>query len=330
VLGRSSFPAEDEWSRWLASHDDHDATSQKIRQLQAIQELGAQVLVLQADVSNYQEMQTAAVRIAERFGPVNGIIHAAGVPGNTRIENKTRAQAEQVLTPKVRGTQVLAAVFQQVELDFLILCSSASALAGGFGQADYCGANAYLDAFAHYNTFLHGIPTLSINWDLWQEVGMGARTQNERDSQADEYKGILPGEAVKAFARVLDYASNSHLCQILISAHDLQTQRQQSFLRREKWLKAQETNAIASPSTAENDGVLTRRQLEQQLMLLWQRALGVPQVELNDNFFDLGGDSLVGVRMVALARNFGIRVTQKQILKYQTITELALAIESEE
>ena len=65
-------------------------------------------------------------------------------------------------------------------------------------------------------------------------------------------------------------------------------------------------------------------------MLLWRRALGVPQVELNDNFFDLGGDSLVGVRMVALARNFGIRVTQKQILKYQTITELAMAIESEE
>lgn len=330
LLGRSAFPAEDEWSRWLASHDDHDATSQKIRRLRAMQELGAQVLVLQADVSNYQEMQAAAARITERFGPLNGIIHAAGVPGDTRIQNKTRTQAELVLTPKVRGTQVLAAVFQQAELDFLILCSSVSALAGGFGQADYCGANAYLDAFAHYNTLIHDVPTISINWDRWQEVGMGAQTQNERDSQADEYKGILPGEAVKAFARVLNYASSSQFCQIMISAHDLQTQRQQSLLRREKWFKAQDTEAIALPPASESESVSAYQQLEQQLMFVWRRALGLQEVGLDDNFFDLGGDSLVSVRMMALARNFGIRVTQKQILEYPTIAELAKVLEGQE
>ena len=175
---------------------------------------------------------------------------------------------------------------------------------------------------------MHDIPTLSINWDLWQEVGMGARAQSERDSQTDEYKGILPGEAVKAFARVLDYASNSQLCQVMISAHDLQTQRQQTFLRREKWLKAQDTDAV--PPISESDSESAYQRLEQQLMFVWRRALGLQQVELDDNFFDLGGDSLVSVRMMALARNFGIRVTQKQILEYPTIAELAIAIESQE
>jgi acyl carrier protein len=158
---------------------------------------------------------------------------------------------------------------------------------------------------------------------------MGARTQNKGDSQADEYKGILPGEAVKAFARVLDYVSNSQLCQILISPHDLQTQRQHSLQRREQWLKAQNTDAIALPPISESDNVPAHQRLEQQLMLIYRRALGIQHIELDDNFFDIGGDSLASVRMVALARSFGIRMTQTQILENPTIAELMIAIESQ-
>src|SRR5262249_53245066 len=43
---------------------------------------------------------------------------------------------------------------------------------GGFGQVDYCAANAFLDAFAHHNSSTSGTFTVSVNWDAWQDVGM--------------------------------------------------------------------------------------------------------------------------------------------------------------
>jgi acyl carrier protein len=52
------------------------------------------------------------------------------------------------------------------------MCSSRSSILGGFGNVDYCAANAYLDAFAHYKRTTGGASTVSINWDAWQSVGM--------------------------------------------------------------------------------------------------------------------------------------------------------------
>jgi len=54
----------------------------------------------------------------------------------------------------------------------LVRSSSLSSVLGGFGQVDYCAANALLDEFAHRNTSINGQFTVAINWDTWQEVGM--------------------------------------------------------------------------------------------------------------------------------------------------------------
>jgi len=57
-----------------------------------------------------------------------------------------------------------------------VLSSSLSSVLGGFGQVDYCAANAFLDEFAHRNTSINGQFTVAINWDAWQEVGMAVNT----------------------------------------------------------------------------------------------------------------------------------------------------------
>ena len=81
-------------------------------------------------------------------------------------------KAAAILAPKVEGTRVLGELFESARLDFMLLCSSRSSILGGFGQIDYCAANAFLDAFAHYYTARTETFTVSIDWDGWQEVGM--------------------------------------------------------------------------------------------------------------------------------------------------------------
>ncbi len=77
-------------------------------------------------------------------------------------------------------------------MDFFVLSSSLASFLGGFGQVDYCAANAFLDAFACYNTSFSDVPMISINWDAWRDVGMAVEavkkvthTENRTFQQAE-------------------------------------------------------------------------------------------------------------------------------------------------
>jgi len=153
LVGRTPLPADDE----------------KIR---AIEDAGGEVLLVAADVTNEEQMIGVAQQARKRFGEINGVVHAAGVPGGGMIQLKTPAMAASVLGPKVAGPRVLDRVLNDTPLDFFIMCSSRAAILGGFGNVDYCAANAYLDAFAHYRRATNGGAVVSLNWDAWQSVGM--------------------------------------------------------------------------------------------------------------------------------------------------------------
>lgn len=179
LVGRSAFPAREGWRRWLGTHDEHDEVSQKIRRIQELETYGARVEVFSADVTDLEQMRAVVAQVNEQFGPINGVIHAAGVPGGGMIQLKTAEKAAAILAPKVEGTRVLGQLFQKAELDFLFLCSSRSSTLGGYGQIDYCAANNFLDAFAHYYTAKTGTFTVAAAWDGWQEVGMLVKTASQ-------------------------------------------------------------------------------------------------------------------------------------------------------
>jgi len=164
LVGRTPLPA------------DHD----KIR---AIEDAGGEVLLVGADVTNEEQMKSVVQQAREQFGEINGVVHAAGVPGAGMIQLKTPAMAENVLAPKVAGTRVLDRVLQDAPLDFFIMCSSRAAILGGFGNVDYCAANAYLDAFAHYKRSTNDGTAVSINWDAWQSVGMLVKSAEQAASK---------------------------------------------------------------------------------------------------------------------------------------------------
>ncbi len=185
LTGRSAFPAPDEWDQWLSTHGEQDAVSRKIRPVRELKELGTEVLVLSADVTDLEQMQAAAAQSLARFGRIDGVIHAAGVPGGGMIQLKTREMVERIMAPKVKGTLVLETIFQDTPLDFFILCSSVNSILGRLGQVDYCAANAFLDAFVHRSCQ----PTICINWDTWREAGMAVEAARQA---ADRSAGSQP------------------------------------------------------------------------------------------------------------------------------------------
>ena len=176
LTGRSAFPERGAWDGWLATHGDQDSVSMKIHKLQELESYGAEVLVVRADVIDERQMRAAVARTCEQFGTIHGVIHSAGIAGGGMIQLKTSEQAARVLAPKVTALRVLEAALGDIQLDFMVLCSSITSVTGGVGQVDYCAANAFMDAYAHSHSSRRGTHTVSINWDAWQEVGMAVDT----------------------------------------------------------------------------------------------------------------------------------------------------------
>jgi hypothetical protein len=88
--------------------------------------------------------------------PVRGVIQAAMVLQDARLENMSYEQWRAALDPKVQGTWNVHEVFGS-SLDFFILFSSISGIVGTFSQGNYCAGNAFQDAFARYRAGL-GLP----------------------------------------------------------------------------------------------------------------------------------------------------------------------------
>lgn len=322
VLTRhSAFPERHEWEKWLTNHSEEDPTSSKIRKVQQWEELGAKVLVVNADVANQQQMAEAISLAQNQFGQINGVIHAAGVPGGGVIQRKTREIAERVLAPKVQGTTILEILLKEVPLDFMVVCSSNESLWGNFGQIDYCGANNFLDAYAQSKSADSDRLTISINWDSWQEVGMAVKAAlagSALITSLDE--GILPQEGVEALNRILD----NGMSQVLVSTQDLQYVIDQTgFLTQNQSAKSSLVELSERLELSETDDA-PQSQIEKTIVQIWQEVLGIKNIGVNDNLFNLGGDSLAAVQLIAkLNKKLNVKFSVNSLLNYPTIKGLA-------
>jgi acyl transferase domain-containing protein len=174
LLQRSPLPPRTEWQDLLARGGSADEMRLAIERAMNLESLGAEVLVLRADVSSASEVRAAVESASARFGKIEGVFHAAGIPGRGVIALKTSEVAAEVLGPKVSGTLVLKEALRDQAVEFFVLFSSLYGVLAEPGQVDYCAANAFLDAFAQHQNGT-GSRTLSIGWGRWAEVGMAAR-----------------------------------------------------------------------------------------------------------------------------------------------------------
>ena len=80
---------------------------------------------------------------------------------------------------------------------------------------------------------------------------------------------------------------------------------------------SQRKNENNTPPTTEKEIILTK---------IWSEVLGI-NVGIHDNFFEMGGDSILSIQIIARANQAGLSLTPRQLFQYQTIAELATVAE---
>jgi acyl transferase domain-containing protein/NADPH:quinone reductase-like Zn-dependent oxidoreductase/NAD(P)-dependent dehydrogenase (short-subunit alcohol dehydrogenase family)/SAM-dependent methyltransferase/acyl carrier protein len=149
-----------------------DQVAQICSRIEKMEAAGAEVCVLAADISDAEQVTQVVQKANQRFGPIDGVIHTAGVLGQMLIRDHNPGEIGRVLAPKVDGTVHLVSSLRAQPLSFFILCSSLSAIEPIPGQFAYSAANCFLDAFAHAQRKKSPALTVAINWGFWQELGM--------------------------------------------------------------------------------------------------------------------------------------------------------------
>jgi acyl transferase domain-containing protein/acyl carrier protein len=319
-------PPRSRWSEWLAGHDETDDTARQIRRLLALEAEGCELLVLPADVT--QPAKTVA-RVRERFGALHGVVHAAGPSGAGLAQWKTRAMAEPVLAPKVRGTAALAAAAATGgEVDFFVLFGANVSATGGFGQVDTCAASSFLDVFAQSRSGF----VKAIDWGFfrWQPVTASDPALAAQLRMALDSFGIGAREMIEVFDRVL---AAPHP-QVVVSTQDLAAVTAQ--------LGPLGTPALApSAPDAGTVGAAHPRpdlpvayeepetEVERAIAAVWEQSFGIDRVGVHDNFFDLAGNSLLAIQIVTrISSELKVNLPMASLLEAPTVAELAARVEA--
>ena len=135
------------WADWIKTHTVTDKTSRRIQKIQALEEAGAEVLVVDAEVTNREQVKRAVAQAKQQFGAINGVIHAAGVLDDNLIQLKTAQEAGRVLAPKGRGTLLLDEYLANDPLDFFVLFSSTEYGNWRGGASRLCGGQCVPERF---------------------------------------------------------------------------------------------------------------------------------------------------------------------------------------
>ena len=317
---------------------DDDRAIRTRADLVELEASGAEVLLLAADTGVPTQLRAALRRCREHFGTLTGVVHAAGLPAGGMVARSTLADAGRVLAPKVRALGPLAElVAADVPADerpeLLVLYSSAITAYGGIGESDYCAANTVLDAYGTALAATAG-PTrvVSVAWGPWQHDDWQDGSGTDLAERARAYRREYGFSDAGGCALLDSVAAAGHGAVLAVR------QPLAEILR--EWSATLDLGVLLAAAQARParerfarpalrvDFVAPRTELESIVAEAWGSFLGIDQVGVHDPFFDLGGNSLVGLAMVhAVEQQLGQSIPPALLFAQPTVAQFAAALD---
>ncbi len=188
------------------------------------------------------------------------------------------------------------------------------------GDIEYCGRNDHQVKMRGFRIELGEIESVIVKHDLVQDAIVLMREDKPGEKRLTAYLIFLPGEEMDP--SVLRNHCRRKLPEYMIPV---------AFVPMREWplTDNKKLNRAALPapdqdaSVAKTTYVAPRNERERILTEVWSQVMEIKEVGIDDNFFDLGGDSILSLRLVTKIGKKGITCSLKKLYKYQTIRQLA-------
>ncbi|WP_438431722.1 SDR family NAD(P)-dependent oxidoreductase [Gorillibacterium sp. sgz500922] len=335
LINRSSLPDRSSWET-IVEANENQKTIKIIKSIQDIEASGSRVEYYSADISSEADVQAVLENLRLQYKEIRGVIHAAGVAMDELLVQKHDVTMKKVLAPKVAGTWLLDRLTAQDPLDFFVMFSSVATIFSAVTQGDYAAANAYMDAFASYRN-KRGNRTLTVNWTTWKETGMAAETGAAVDTI---FRTLPTSRGTEAFMQALrsktdrtliGEINDSKMGLLLLERSQVRLTEDLSQVIERKKSQLPQKKASSPSSQAKNGTVqLTGRsddaynEMERKVALVCKSVLGFHEIDVFDNFFELGADSILLMRIHAeLDQQHPGLITVADMFEYSNISKLA-------
>lgn len=330
LTARSPLPPRAEWDDYLAAvPEGGQRTARHIRSVRDLEQRGATVLALSADVGDLEQMRAVVHAAVEEFGGIDVAVHGAGVQDSaffTFAHLIDRSACEAHFHAKVRGFHVLQAALDGQCPDRRITLSSLAAVLGGMALAPYAAANAALDSYAAVARRHDDPRWISVDWDTWNVDP--SRMDGHGPTVTDF--AMAPAEAVDVFERALSVVDQ--VDRLVISTGSLEA-------RLATWVTGDLHESDDGDDTDNRERhprpdldtpyVEPREGTEATMAEIWSRVLRIEPIGVVDNFFELGGHSLIAIDLTArIRRAFGASIPVTGLLECPTVRQLAELIDT--
>jgi malonyl CoA-acyl carrier protein transacylase len=298
--------------------------------LNELENSGADIRVIQADVSDFSQIRRV---FADIQPPLAGVIHAAGVFEDRLLKDHKWELFEKVFAAKVNGSWNLHVLTRELPLDFFVIFSSSTCLLSSAGMGNYVAANSFADALAHYRQQI-GLPALSINWGPWAGVGMAAAVGNLRQTQwaAQGLDTLPPDDALNALEYLMLRKKPAQAGVMAVNWQKFMTEFSGDYPRFfENFAKTREHQCQGKASDfAEQINAIApqdrREFLKEHVRNLAAAVMGFESpdaLEANQGFFQMGMDSLTSVELRSrLQKTLNCSLPATVIFKYPTLESI--------
>jgi thioesterase domain-containing protein/NAD(P)-dependent dehydrogenase (short-subunit alcohol dehydrogenase family) len=285
--------------------------------LRELQNLGGDVAYVSADIADLAPVSAMISEAEARWGrPLDGIFHLAGVLETRPLANETRETLKRSLRPKTTGAWVLHQIAKNRPGVLVVHFSSLLGYFGGYRYGAYAAANAFLEGLSHHQRSM-GLRSFCLMWSSWAHTGMnqGGTEEEEAATRAKGYFPLTLDQGIDS----LRFALRANHPQLLIGLNGHNAN-----------IRPHLEAALADISPQGKNYIEPRTETEQTLARIWKDLLKLPQVGVGDNFFEIGGRSLLAARLFArIDKDFGRKLPLSILFKAPTIEALAaLLVES--
>jgi NAD(P)-dependent dehydrogenase (short-subunit alcohol dehydrogenase family)/acyl carrier protein len=316
LTSRTPLPPREAWA---SAAQEPTVSAHRMRALHELVMAGAELTVVTADVADPDAVDQAVRRATEVYGGLDLVVHAAGVSDRRGFGPAHLVCDEGVgmhFDSKTTGFRNLDRALAGRDVPGLAF-SSLSATLGGLALGPYAASNAALDAEV-LTARAAGRRWASVQWDTW---GKGD------DAEAGEFDMRLD-QATELFDRAVAGITDAPLT--VVSTGGLDDRVQQ-------WV----VQAGGLDLTGADDGERDPRPdlstpmvepapgLESELADIWAAVLRLEEIGVDDNFFLLGGTSVLAIGLVARIRNqLKVAVPTSAVMGFPTVRGLAAQIEA--
>lgn len=270
------------------------------------------------DVTDEKTIESIIQKYEKKYHTeLSEIIHAAGL-GNVRqhLENQSdrmikKASSQlydEMLKAKKTGSQILYQIAAHREKTHLIIFGSTNGFFGSASFSAYSAANSFPSIFAMH----HGERPIvqAFNFSTWRDTGMSRGIEFGKIGQLKGFFELTPVQG-------------------LMSIEDcLKTEKPSLYIGLAKTGSSVKSFMVESESTAVQHEQSKRAEpltdLQMHLASIWESILKVPVCASNDDFFELGGDSIKSFALPkAIQDKFGIDYSLRDVFRCSRLNEMA-------